>query len=327
MLDDEQRQQIPKPLRELTQHCLIKGIQLGSVCTSIFIVPYQFYRKRNVYSLKENLSRVGKYSMHACVLSTSASLLLMHWKLSKENYDEYLIWERAYRIRHSESQQRVDRYSICASVLGGSIALISGLPTRLSPLSFVKGSLLSVPFGICFHLILSNFEKIKDWQVARAERETLQWFSTRRNIFLADVEYRIFFLQLNLRRYERNQWDSSRVCFPLIDCRIPNKIFRCSFQKTTVDLSEFVERPVDVDSSRSSWLDHSFSSRLLANNLCQRTRFRFGSSSWTLWPVLIFSSFRQSAEIKFLNKPIYPMVWTNEMSQYFVLNDLWTFSI
>lgn len=158
-LDDEQRALIPNPLRELSVHCVTKGIQFGSTVTLITALPYQLYKSRKNISLIPILSRVGTASIYGSLIGAALSIGLMHGKLYKEQYNEYRIWDRSYRLRHSASQNRVDRFTLYASILGGIGALFIGLPKRFHPASFGKGALLSVPLGLLAHIIVKPVQK------------------------------------------------------------------------------------------------------------------------------------------------------------------------
>jgi len=82
--DAEQRVLIPKPLNELTLHCAIKGIQLGSTVTLITALPYQLYKSRKNLSLIPILSRVGKTSIYGSFVGVVLSVGLMHSKLYRK---------------------------------------------------------------------------------------------------------------------------------------------------------------------------------------------------------------------------------------------------
>jgi hypothetical protein len=157
-LDEEQRQLIPHSLRELTLHCIYKGIQLGSTVTVATVLPYQLYKSRKNPSLISVLSSVGTKTIYGAITGVVLSVGLMHMKLSKEQYNQYKIWDRAYRIRHSKSQNRVDKFTLSSAILGGLAASIIGLPTKISPLSFTKGALMAVPIGLLAHVIIKPLQ-------------------------------------------------------------------------------------------------------------------------------------------------------------------------
>ena len=123
-LDDEQRTLIPHYLRELTLHCIYKGIQLGSIVTIATSLPYQLYKSRKNPSLISVLSRVGTMTMYGAITGVVVSVGMMHVKLYKEQYNQYKIWDRAYRLRHSKSQNRADKYALTSSLLGGLTGLV-----------------------------------------------------------------------------------------------------------------------------------------------------------------------------------------------------------
>ena len=152
-LDDEQRALIPHPLRELTLHCIYKGLQLGPTVTMATVLPYQLFKSRKNLSLIPILSRVGTASVYGAAIGVTFSLGLMHAKLSKEQYHQYKIWDRSYRLRHSQSQRRTDKFALTSSIAGGLAGFIIGLPSKMSPISATKGALMAVPFGILAHVI------------------------------------------------------------------------------------------------------------------------------------------------------------------------------
>ncbi|CAF1121259.1 unnamed protein product [Adineta ricciae] len=157
-LDDEQRALIPHSLRELTLHCIYKGIQLGSTATFLTALPYQLYKSRKNPSFGPVLSRAGTASIYGAAVGVALSVGLMHAKLSKEQYNEYKIWDRAYRLRHSQNQNRVDKFTFSTSMVGGLAGLIIGLPTKMSPFSAVKGALMGIPFGLLAHVLIKPLQ-------------------------------------------------------------------------------------------------------------------------------------------------------------------------
>lgn len=157
-LDDEQRQLIPHSLRELTSHCIYKGIQLGSTVTIATSLPYELYKARKTPSIITILSRVGTKTMYGALIGTILSVGMMHAKLYKEEYNQYKIWDRAYRLRYSKSQNRVDQFTLSSSAIGALTAFIIGLPIKLSPLSATKGALLAIPFGLIAHIIIKPLQ-------------------------------------------------------------------------------------------------------------------------------------------------------------------------
>ena len=155
-LDDEQRALIPHAQNELTLHCIYKGLEFGPTVTLATVLPYQLYRSRKNLSLIPILSRVGTLTIYGTITSVILSVAMMYGKLASENYNQYRIWDRAYRLRNSASQQRTDRFALVSSVVGGLTGLIVGLPKRGSPLSAAKGSLMAIPFGILAHVLIKS---------------------------------------------------------------------------------------------------------------------------------------------------------------------------
>jgi hypothetical protein len=158
-LDDDQRALIPHSLRELSLHCIYKGIQLGSTVTLLTSLPYQLYKSRKHPSLITILSRVGTTTFYASITGVILSIGMMHIKLYKENYSEYQIWDRAYRLRYSQTQNRVDKLTLYSSIIGGITGFIIGLPRKFNPISAGKGALMAIPFGILGHLIIKPLEQ------------------------------------------------------------------------------------------------------------------------------------------------------------------------
>jgi hypothetical protein len=84
---------------------------------------------------------------------------MMHAKLYKEQYNEYKIWDRAYRLRYSETQNRVDKFTLSSSIAGGLAGFFIGLPAKMSPISAGKGALMAIPFGILAHIVIKPLQK------------------------------------------------------------------------------------------------------------------------------------------------------------------------
>ena len=158
-LDEEQRQLIPHSLRELSLHCIYKGIQLGSTVTIVTSLPYQLYKSQKNPSIIKVLTRVGTTTIYGTITGVILSLSMMHFKLYKEQYNQYKIWDRAYRLRYSKTQNRVDKLTLSSSIAGALAAFFVGLPVRLSPLSATKGALMGVPFGLLAHIIIKPLEE------------------------------------------------------------------------------------------------------------------------------------------------------------------------
>ncbi|UJR18037.1 hypothetical protein I4U23_004938 [Adineta vaga] len=158
-LDDEQRALIPHSLRELTLHCIYKGLQLGSTVTLLTALPYQLYKSKKNPSLIPILSRVGRATIFGAGTGVVLSVALMHAKLYKEQYNEYKIWDRAYRLRYSQNQNRVDKFTFLSSIAGGLTGLLIGLPSKMSPLSAGKGALIGIPFGLLAHVLIKPLQQ------------------------------------------------------------------------------------------------------------------------------------------------------------------------
>lgn len=158
-LDDEQRLLIPKPLNELTLHCVYKGIQLGSTLSLITIFPYELYKSRKTPLLIPIISRVGTSTIYGSLIGVLFSVGLMHMKLYKEQYNQYKIWDRAYRLKYSFYQNRVDQFTLYSSITGGLFAFFIGLPNKFNPISAGKGALLSIPFGLLAHILIKPLQK------------------------------------------------------------------------------------------------------------------------------------------------------------------------
>lgn len=152
-LDAEQRSLIPHAQRELTYHCALKGFQLGPFVAVMFGAPFYGYRLRKNFTFPTFFHRLGKATIYTTAVTVPLSLGLMFVKLNGEDFNEYKIWDRAYRIRYSASQQRADQFSYGAAAIGSSVAFASALPRRFQLSSAGKGALIAVPFGIIAHVL------------------------------------------------------------------------------------------------------------------------------------------------------------------------------
>ena len=154
-LDDEQRALIPHPQQELAYHCAIKGFQAGPVASLILGAPFYAYRLRKQFSFEKFFHRLGRLTIYGTAVSVPLSLTMMYFKLKSEGFNEYKIWDRAYRLRHSATQQRTDRFGYIAAAIGSSLAFVAPLRGRFQLSSAAKGALMAVPFGILAHVITS----------------------------------------------------------------------------------------------------------------------------------------------------------------------------
>ena len=127
------------PARFLTQHCVIKGVQLGSSVGILVFPLVSIFRKIS-------FSGAWKVTMPAsATVGVAISLGLLYYKHSTGALDADGVDDRAYRIKHNEGQNKVDFYSGVGAVAGGALGVL-GSRSVLS--SAIAGSLTGVALGI-----------------------------------------------------------------------------------------------------------------------------------------------------------------------------------
>ncbi|UJR07127.1 hypothetical protein I4U23_011415 [Adineta vaga] len=93
------------------------------------------------------LSRVGTATIYGAGAGVILNVALMHAKLSKEQYNEYKIWDQAYRLCHSQTQNRVDKFTFLFSIADGLTVLLIG------------STLIGIPFGLLAHILIKPLQQ------------------------------------------------------------------------------------------------------------------------------------------------------------------------
>lgn len=137
------------PARVLTAHCLMKGLQAGSVLGLFAITPAHKFLK------KEALTTSWRRMMPGSVIAgTTISMGLLAFKGYQGQLDIAGVDDRAYRISKSEGQVKVDRYSMIGGFIGASLGAVLG---RFSGGNIVAGSSTGIALGVVFYMT----EKLK----------------------------------------------------------------------------------------------------------------------------------------------------------------------
>eukprot|EP01031_Cornospumella_fuschlensis_P041824 gene41824-51056_t len=109
------------PARVLTNHCLMKGLQAGSVMGTFVITPiYTLYRKVPL-PLAWKLC-----AFPASLLGASMGLALLMGKEMKGDLDVDGVDDRAYRIAQNKDQTRLDGYSMVGAAAGATVGAVAG---------------------------------------------------------------------------------------------------------------------------------------------------------------------------------------------------------
>ena len=196
-LTPEQLAEIPQPLLALSGHCAIKGIQAGtrtaqhrthlplSICTHSTcstpphspppfpplrcppgalvgnVVGGVMLFVRRPLSYASALQSVGRYGWRFSAVGAVVSLGLMAAKLQQEHWNAYRIWDRAYRLQHSASQQRADQFSWVGGLLGALVMQHPALRLSATPVqAALAGASIGVSDGVLVHVISNPKEEV-----------------------------------------------------------------------------------------------------------------------------------------------------------------------
>ncbi|CAF1676464.1 unnamed protein product [Didymodactylos carnosus] len=99
------------------------------------------------------------------------TLILMQVKLYREGYDEYKIWDRAYRLQNSLSQNRADLYSFHGALVGGLAGILFGLPKKRTRLSGGRGAMLGIPLALLAHVLQPPPKSEHELEIKKKEEE------------------------------------------------------------------------------------------------------------------------------------------------------------
>jgi len=151
-LTDEQYEDIPKPRLELHVHVLYKNAEVGLFLGMGILGPLiGAYKGRSWQAVRSTALKGGKIG--AGLMLPLAPL--MTEKFIYGNEDER-IYDRAFRLRHHETQLRADRWATYGGLAGLSSTLITGVPlVNGGMVGFLAGS---VSAGIYSNLIMKMFK-------------------------------------------------------------------------------------------------------------------------------------------------------------------------
>ena len=151
-LTAEQRQEIPNYTLELTQHVAIKGIQAGALIGTV-IGSALLLRSRPL-TWADGVVRVGRTAAMSSGVTAVASVAAMAVLMQREGWNDYRIWDRAYRLRHNSFQQRCDRFSAIAAASTAALLQLPPFGTMFVPRATLAlaGAALGVGLGVLAHV-------------------------------------------------------------------------------------------------------------------------------------------------------------------------------
>ncbi|KZO99812.1 hypothetical protein CALVIDRAFT_360534 [Calocera viscosa TUFC12733] len=125
----------------LQSHVMLKGAQVGSLIGPLAVLLRRRFRPTTAQMLGGSVAWAGWTALGALVMGVGRV-----W--SAEPYDD-----RAYRLNHNLSQNRVDRISLTSALLGSALSLFAlpsslGLRTRL-----LGGGVTGLAGGVLVHVI------------------------------------------------------------------------------------------------------------------------------------------------------------------------------
>ena len=138
------------PARVLFSHCMMKGVQLGSVVGVFVTTPV--------------MKATGKLPMEVTFRSAmpgslfggvALSLALLGGKVYQGALDVAGVDDRAYRIVKNKGQVAADRASVLGMMSGAAVGAIKG---RFSPLTIVAYSCGGVTAGLGAYLLIKLYK-------------------------------------------------------------------------------------------------------------------------------------------------------------------------
>ena len=151
-LTAEQLHDIPHSTVELTQHVAVKGLQAGAMLGTA--LGTALLLRRRPLSFADGMVRVGRTAAVTAGITAVASVAAMAIVLQREGWNEYRIWDRAYRLRHNPFQQRCDRLSALTALTSALVLQLPPFTATLVPRSTLAlaGAALGVGFGVLAHV-------------------------------------------------------------------------------------------------------------------------------------------------------------------------------
>ncbi|XP_065183103.1 uncharacterized protein LOC135813982 [Sycon ciliatum] len=129
------------------QHCAIKGAQFGSVASLVLGPPIFYLRGHRGGFLAQKTLQLSVFGVAAGMLASEA----MCYMILRKQPDEG-VFDRAYRLSNSESQNRADVFSAVGAVTMAALAF------RL-PIGYMPGACVGFGLGILAHCAYKPFAK------------------------------------------------------------------------------------------------------------------------------------------------------------------------
>jgi hypothetical protein len=166
-LTEEQLQLVPHPMQRLSTHVLLKGFQAGSLLgngVGLFTAALLPLIRRTPVSIAPLplLQAVSRAGVIGAGITGVGSLGLMGAMLWREDFNAYRVWDRAYRLNHSVSQQRCDHFSLtgaAAAAAAGLTLVVTG--GRLTVPQALQMASIGMSAGVLLHVVSNPQEPVQ----------------------------------------------------------------------------------------------------------------------------------------------------------------------
>ena len=138
-LTDDQFQDIPYPVSELTTHVTIKTVQAGALLGTTVLGPLYALARAPTRSLAGITQKAVRFGRNGMIIGLGLGPLVTY--LQGKNFATPEFTDRDYRLRNNRGQVRVDRASVLGSAAGAGVAMVMGS----SPMA---GGVIGVSAGI-----------------------------------------------------------------------------------------------------------------------------------------------------------------------------------
>jgi hypothetical protein len=165
-LTEEQLQLVPHPMQRLSTHVLLKGFQAGSLLgngVGLFTAALLPLIRRTPVSIAPLplLQAVSRAGVIGAGITGVGSLGLMGAALWREDFNAYRIWDRAYRLNHSVSQQRCDYLSLTGAAATAAAGLVLVAGGRLTVAQALQMASIGMSAGVLLHVVSNPQEPVQ----------------------------------------------------------------------------------------------------------------------------------------------------------------------
>lgn len=123
-LTDKQMENIPHTRTELGIHVSTKFAQMFGIMGTCIVGPIAGAVNKDTRNWPDIKNKMTTMGTGGVALGFVVGPLLTYSLMKKE--DDYRVWDRCYRIRHSRNQVHVDQLSLLGTACGAGVAAYTG---------------------------------------------------------------------------------------------------------------------------------------------------------------------------------------------------------